>query len=216
MLLEAGADVTAVYNKTETALLTAAWTGHERVFEMLIDAGAELIGDVHANGAVAAGGRGGREPERLAGLHGADLGRTGWPRRRGGAAASGWGKPTCGKCKIRRTSAYRCEGGAYPRCGDADWRRGGTGQRREIFGNTALIFAAERGHFGVAEALIAVGADINASDVSKMTALMWAADRGHKGVVEALIAVGADVNAVDQYCDTALVVAADGGHEDVV
>jgi hypothetical protein len=61
--------------------------------------------------------------------------------------------------------------------------------------NAALVDAAVAGNKARVEALLAQGADINASvGTFSGTPLIEAASRGHKGVVELLIARGADVN----------------------
>ncbi|MCA1605301.1 MAG: ankyrin repeat domain-containing protein, partial [Acidobacteria bacterium] len=66
---------------------------------------------------------------------------------------------------------------------------------RTDFGSTALSRAASNGHIGTVEALIAKGADVNAS---KGAALKSAAGQGHLNVVQFLLDKGADVNAKDE------------------
>jgi DUF1680 family protein/ankyrin repeat protein len=60
---------------------------------------------------------------------------------------------------------------------------------------TVLHYAAERGNTGMAELLIASGADVNAKDQYGDTPLHLAVKAGHRNIIEMLIAKGADVNA---------------------
>ena len=64
-------------------------------------------------------------------------------------------------------------------------------------GTTPLHRAAGQGHKGIAELLIAAGADVNAYADDYATVLHQAATGGHKEIVELLIANGAEVNAMD-------------------
>ena len=64
--------------------------------------------------------------------------------------------------------------------------------------------------------LIAVGADVNATDDSKETPLHLAAEVGQVAVVNALIAAEADVNATNNYRETPLHLAAKWGRLEVM
>ena len=64
--------------------------------------------------------------------------------------------------------------------------------------------------------LIAVGADVNATDNSKETPLHLAAEVGQVAVVNALIAAEADVNATNNYRETPLHLAAKWGRLEVM
>ena len=83
-------------------------------------------------------------------------------------------------------------------------------------GNTALIWAAFKGHANIVILLLNRGADVNATNNDGITALMWAAENGHTHVVRSLLDNGADVNATNNYRDTALIFAAGYGHTDTV
>ena len=71
-------------------------------------------------------------------------------------------------------------------------------------GQTPLHRAASMGRKGVAEQLLANGADVNAKDKQGNTPLHLAASGGEKDVAEQLLANGADVNAKDKDGDTPL------------
>ncbi|KAJ3110699.1 hypothetical protein HDU96_006356 [Phlyctochytrium bullatum] len=86
------------------------------------------------------------------------------------------------------------------------------------------MWAARKGHLGVAYFLVENGADIHAKggvdifngDSMKGTPLMEAAQYGHLNVAQYLVERGADVHARGKYGNTALLGAASDGHVDVV
>lgn len=83
-------------------------------------------------------------------------------------------------------------------------------------GFTPLHLAASGGHKGVAEMLIASGANVNAnSRQDRSTPLHNAVGKGHKDVVQLLIDKGANVNAKDNKQRTPLRLAAEGNHRDM-
>lgn len=115
--------------------------------------------------------------------------------------------------------------------------------RQETIGRTPLMLAAEGGHAEIAQALLAAGADVNATDDPNgkpsrgigfvlgeagldalrdakyklnRTALMYAACGGHAQAVAALLNAGAKVNQKDYAGCTALHLAARHGHPEVV
>ena len=61
-------------------------------------------------------------------------------------------------------------------------------------GQTALMWAAAEGHAGVADVLIAAGADFRARLASGFTPLLFAIREGRTDVVKVLLKAGADVN----------------------
>jgi ankyrin repeat protein len=62
-----------------------------------------------------------------------------------------------------------------------------------------LIDAAKAGDTAAAVALLAGGADVNASEADGTTALHWAAHRGDADLVRRLLRAGANVNAANDY-----------------
>lgn len=85
-------------------------------------------------------------------------------------------------------------------------------------GETILLEASERRmiDIGIINAIIAAGADVNATTQHETTALHRAAANGRLDIVKALIAKDADVNALGRTQDTVLHRAAEGGHVEVV
>ncbi|MEM4367204.1 MAG: ankyrin repeat domain-containing protein [Candidatus Anstonellales archaeon] len=87
-----------------------------------------------------------------------------------------------------------------------------------FFKQTALMWAAERGHEGVVEMLIKAGAKVDLQDNNGKTALMRAANGNQKRVLKLLIEAGANLDLQDNDGRTALMWATlyDGGHKGVV
>ena len=81
---------------------------------------------------------------------------------------------------------------------------------------TALHAVTYSGHEAAVAALIAAGADVNASCRNGLTPLHYAAIWGHEAIVAALIAAGADVNAKSWNGLTPLYWAAYGCHEALI
>lgn len=70
---------------------------------------------------------------------------------------------------------------------------------------TALLHAAKQGYTPVVNALLALGANINAVDANGMNALMLAVTNNHRDVVDLLLEVGGiDIDATDNWSDTAV------------
>ncbi|HVX84177.1 MAG TPA: ankyrin repeat domain-containing protein [Phycisphaerae bacterium] len=87
---------------------------------------------------------------------------------------------------------------------------------KDEVGWTALMRAAATGDVEQVRALLAAGADKNASDANGITALQAAAGQGHLTVVQALVAAGVDLEAKDCTESTALQCALRQGRVDAV
>ena len=79
-----------------------------------------------------------------------------------------------------------------------------------------LITGVKNSDLAVVSALLARGADPNASDADSSTALHWAVQRDNLDVVDALIGAGADVRARTRYNITPLSLAATNGSAEVI
>jgi len=85
-------------------------------------------------------------------------------------------------------------------------------EARDDSGNTALHWAAMRGHCVEAEFLVIEGADVDARRTDGNTPLLLAALQGYEGVISALIHQGANVNIVGTGGLTPLYYATVKGH----
>ncbi|CAI6101215.1 unnamed protein product [Clonostachys chloroleuca] len=88
-------------------------------------------------------------------------------------------------------------------------------EKRDTYGRTPLLWAADRGHEETLGMLLDKGANINAVDNRKMTALHLAIKGGHRGVISVLIQKGARVDLKDDSGSTPLVMAIKSGSKDV-
>jgi len=87
---------------------------------------------------------------------------------------------------------------------------------RDAMGRTALHVAAHKGHSGVADAVLAWRAKVDARDLAGQTPLHCAAQRGHAAVAALLLRARADAAARDARARSALHVAALWGHVEVM
>jgi len=84
----------------------------------------------------------------------------------------------------------------------------------DMFGRTALHFAAGMDHEAVVACLIAYGANVNTTDdINGWTALHWAADKGYEGIARCLLKCGAQLDIKDKFGRTAAFYAEDGGYK---
>lgn len=83
-------------------------------------------------------------------------------------------------------------------------------------GRTALHAAAHKGHSGVADAVLACRAEVDARDLAGQTPLHCAAQRGHVAVASLLLQARADAAARDVRARSALHAAALWGHVQVM
>ncbi|GKT88777.1 NACHT and ankyrin domain protein [Colletotrichum tofieldiae] len=83
-------------------------------------------------------------------------------------------------------------------------------------GYTCLRWAARYGQLKTVEALLKVGAEVDASDKDGYTALRWAAHEGYKPIIKSLVHHGASVKTSGRDSWTLLKWAAQEGQEDMI
>ncbi|KAJ4449294.1 hypothetical protein ANN_00692 [Periplaneta americana] len=88
--------------------------------------------------------------------------------------------------------------------------------KKDINGNTPLMYAAEKRDSLLTEKLLLHGANVNAQNVYDKTALHNATLVGHLPTVECLLRHGADMNISNNYGRTPLHLAASSGHMPIV
>jgi ankyrin repeat protein len=194
LLLEAGADPNAADGAGETALMTAARSGNADAVKALLDRGATvdardtefqqtaLMFAVRANDLAVV---------RLLIDRKADVNaqtRTGKP--------PAWRRPGAGG----GSHGVGIVRGGWPARGMRDPAPGAM---------TPLLYAARDGRLEIAQALLAAGADVKASDANGITPLLMAITNAKTDVAKFLIEHGAPVNAVDWYGRTPLWAAVD-------
>ena len=79
-----------------------------------------------------------------------------------------------------------------------------------------MLASQQDDNLDVVNALLAKGANVNATNEEGATALLLAAGDGPWKTVELLIDKGADINVKDQEGSTALIIASEKGHLDTV
>ncbi|XP_059470956.1 ankyrin-3-like isoform X1 [Neocloeon triangulifer] len=84
-------------------------------------------------------------------------------------------------------------------------------EKKGQLGRTALLHAAQNGHFVVAELLLSKGANVNARDDDNCTALIIASQLSSEDMCRFLVESGADLNAVNKYENDSLHLACFGG-----
>jgi ankyrin repeat protein len=86
---------------------------------------------------------------------------------------------------------------------------------KDLFGDTLLHAAAEKGHTKIVKELIKAGTDLNATNYGGYTPLYWAAEKGHTEIAKELIKAGTDLNATSNSGSTPLHAAALKGHNEI-
>ena len=170
--LDSGGRVDAMYERDGvsgfTLLMDAAYYGHERVVELLLQRGAE-VNQQNSMGASALMGAADNGHEKVVELlirHGAEIDLL---TSNGSTALM-----------------YAAQEG-HERVVDLLLQRGAEINKQDSDGATALMFAAQAGHARVVELLLQRGAKINMQDRHGVTALKIAADNGHEQVVKLLL-----------------------------
>ncbi|KAK5539671.1 hypothetical protein LTR25_003376 [Vermiconidia calcicola] len=202
-----------------TALIWASDSGHEKVVQILLNAGAEVnaqaqgVQDDNSNALSAASSRGNEKIVQILLDRGADINALG-DYGTALSAVSARGNEKMIQILVDRGADVNAQGG--------------------VDGN-ALYVASERGHEKIVQILLDRGADINAFDDFFSTALSAASARGNEKIVQILLERGADVNSQGGYYGnalsaasaradvnalgkhgTALDVASKAGHEEIV
>jgi ankyrin repeat protein len=189
-LLQAGANPNVLDAAQESVLMTAARTGEVAVVDLLVAHGA-LVGYVEPTYGLSALLLAALEnhPEVVAQL--ARVGGRVNQRTRTGPA-----QPFIVPCK----GGCGSEGIGINRGGVPD-----RGERPEVDGGMSpLLYAARDGNLGVAQALLAAGADLEQTDANAITPLLMAALNGQVALAQLLLDYGAAVNAADFYGRTPL------------
>ncbi len=86
----------------------------------------------------------------------------------------------------------------------------------EVYGRTALIYAAMNDNADMAQALVGHGAKVDLHDNLGKTALHWAAERGSMNVLRVLLQANAQVDVQTREGLTPLMLAARNGRTDAV
>ncbi|CAE7266103.1 unnamed protein product [Symbiodinium sp. CCMP2456] len=216
-LLHQNADPNAPDRRGYTALIYAAYEGHQGVIEPLLSAGAQLEArDEEGNTALIwAAGR-----DHLQVVEALLKARAQMDTALVYAAKQGHLKVVEALAKAGAQLEARNGDGITAliqaaRCGhlpvvEAFLKAGA--QQDVTNSSTALIKAAERGHLKVVEVLVKAGAQLDARNRYGLTALMKAAREGHLNVVEALLKAGAQVDATSPRGRTALMYASENGN----
>jgi hypothetical protein len=92
---------------------------------------------------------------------------------------------------------------------------GGIVNKRDDKDRTALIAAAESGHYNLCVLLLDKGADIDARNIYCQSSLLLAARHGHQDIAALLLERGADADKEDMHYRTALTYAEQWGHSTI-
>ncbi|WP_172834244.1 ankyrin repeat domain-containing protein [Nitrospira japonica] len=176
LMLEKGENVESRDSWGHSALMSAAWAGHDEIVQVLLENGGAINGKT----------RQGLTPLFYAVLNG----HTATARRlldQGADPNSLWSGET--------TPLMVAAGKGNKELVDALIAKGADVNARGMFQFTPLIHAAMEGHTETVQVLLTNGAIVNAKDNAGGTALIHAACEGREETVVLLLQNGADVNA---------------------
>lgn len=89
-------------------------------------------------------------------------------------------------------------------------------EKKDIFGNTPIHYAAAFGKKEILNLLLSQGANVNAKNKNRMTPLLLASAAGHDDIVQLLLQSKANINARDREGRTALHYASYNGYQTIV
>ena len=232
LLLSQGADVDAAGEDGHSALSRAAQSGHLRIVEMLLNAGASAVPDSDSGTKISpliSAVESGHEDivRRLVREYDHSGTSVGWLHqalsiaieRGSGAVAKAlletgvpWEIKTAQISSSWLTAALR---------GDIDLleillARGGDVDAADHFGQTALMTAAQAGHHRLVEYLLRHHAQVDKQNQEGHTALALAARAGRPDGVALLLAAGGRTDLRSAYGNTPLMLAVDAGQKEIV
>jgi ankyrin repeat protein len=190
-LLKSGADVNAVNNYDESALMRAAAAGQYLIVKMLLDRGADVnaVNIDNETALIMAAQKGDyRSIEALLGsgaIEKADL-----------------------KAEEGKSALMQAASRGYAEAVKMMLKKGVKPDVRNQKQQTALTLAVNNNHIEATSALVKGGADVNVKNRIHWTPLMESAANNRMDIVKILLRSGADVNAKDSFGETALMQAA--------
>jgi ankyrin repeat protein len=219
-------EINAQIGRYGNALYAASHIGHEKVVQVLIEAGADVNaqGGYYGNALYAASNIGHEKVVQVLIEAGADVNAQGGYYGNALQAASNGGNEKVVQVLIEAGADVNGQGGYYGNALQAA-SNGGHEKVVQVLIEAGADVNAQGGHYGnalyighekVVQVLIETGADVNGQGGYYGNALQAASQRGHKKVVQVLIEAGADVNGQGGYYGNALQAASQRGHKKVV